>query len=577
MTNVADAQLVHRVALRGEAILTSPRWNKGTAFTLDERKAFGLTGRLPFRVNTLDEQCDRAYDQLEARPEPLRKNTFLQSLKDQNWVLYFALISRHLRELIPIIYTPTEAEAISNYSHLFRRSEGLYLTFPTKDSMEEDFLEQTKGRQIDLIVCSDAEQILGIGDQGVGASFKPISAAKSAIYTLLAGVDPAKTLSVTLDVGTDNDDLLNDRLYVGWPHKRMRGEEYDQFVDRFVQLVRKYHPHSLLHFEDFGVTNAKRLLDKYRDQHAVFNDDVQGTGAVTLACIMSAVGVTKSKLADQRFVVFGAGSAGLGITRQLRDGIVTIDGLDQEEANKKFYLLDRFGLIKESLGAEKIREGIQEFVRPDSEWEGVQANDNGEIGLLEVIKKVKPTVLIGCSTKAGAFTEEIIREMAKGTERPIILPLSNPSKLHEVTPENAMKWTEGKALLATGSPFPPCKLPNGKEYIVAECNNALIYPGLGLGAMLSKARALTDTMIIAGTRRLASLAPALKNPDDALLPDFEDAPGVNYEVAVAVVEQAIEEGSADVDWKKEEVRDKVKAAQWKPLYGTYVYDPNGTT
>ncbi|KAI0354780.1 hypothetical protein OH77DRAFT_1504772 [Trametes cingulata] len=575
MTNIADAQLKHRVALRGEAILTSPRWNKGTAFTIDERKAFGLTGRLPFRVNTLDEQCDRAYDQLEARPEPLRKNTFLQSLKDQNWVLYFALISRHLKELTPIICLFVQAEAISNYSHLFRRSEGLYLTFPTRDSMEEDFLEQTKGRQIDLVVCSDAEQILGIGDQGVGGI--GISAAKSAIYTLLAGVDPAKALSVTLDVGTDNEDLLNDRLYVGWPHKRVRGEEYDHFIDQFVQLVRKYHPHSLLHFEDFGVTNAKRLLDKYRDKHACFNDDVQGTGAVTLACIMSAVGVTKSKLADQRFVIFGAGSAGLGIARQLRDGIVTIDGLDTDEANKKFYLLDKYGLIKESLGAEKIREGLQEFVRADAEWEGVPANDKGEIGLLEVVKKVKPTVLIGCSTRAGAFTEDIVREMAKGTDRPIILPLSNPSKLHEVTPEDAMRWTEGKALIATGSPFPPCKLPNGKEYIVAECNNALIYPGLGFGAMLSKARSLTDTMIIAGTRRLASLSPALKNPDDALLPDFEDAPWVNYEVAVAVVEQAIEEGSAGVEWKRDEVREKVKAAQWKPLYGTYIYDPNGET
>ncbi|KAL7284957.1 hypothetical protein ACG7TL_000046 [Trametes sanguinea] len=531
MTNIADAKLIHRVALRGEAILTSPRWNKGTAFTIDERKAFALTGRLPFRVNTLDEQCDRAYDQLEARKEPLRKNTFLQSLKDQNWVLYYALISRHLKELTPIIYTPTEAEAISNYSHLFRRSEGLYLTFPTADAMEEDFLGQTKGRQIDLIVCSDAEQILGIGDQGVGGI--GISAAKSVIYTLLAGVNPANSLSVTLDVGTDNEDLLRDRLYVGWPHKRVRGQEYDDFVDRFVQLVRKHYPHSLLHFEDFGVTNAKRLLDKYRDKHAVFNDDVQGTGAVTLACIMSAVGVTKSKLADQRFIVFGAGSAGLGIARQIRDGMVTIDGMDKDEANKRFYLLDRFGLIKESLGAEKIREGVQEFVRLDAEWEGVPANDQGEIGLLDVVKKVKPTVLIGCSTKAGAFTEEVVREMAKGCERPIILPLSNP--------------------------------------------NALIYPGLGFGAMLSKARELTDTMIIAGTRRLASLAPALKNPDDALLPDFEEAPEVNYEVAVAVVEQAIEEGGAGVDWKKEEVREKVREAQWKPLYGTYVYDPKGQT
>ncbi|KAI0714626.1 hypothetical protein C8Q76DRAFT_617815 [Earliella scabrosa] len=570
MTDIVDAKLVQRVSLRGDAILTSPRWNKGTAFTLEERKAFGLTGRLPYRVNTLDEQCDRAYDQLVSREEPLRKNTFLQSMKDQNWVLYYALLSRHLTELIPIIYTPTEADAISNYSHLFRRSEGLYLTFPTRDSMEEDFLEETQGRQIDLVVCSDAEQILGIGDQGVG-----IATAKSAIYTLLGGVDPAKALAVTLDVGTDNEDLLNDRLYVGWPQKRVRGAEYDEFVDKFIQLVRKHHPHCLLHFEDFGVSNAKRLLDKYHDTHAVFNDDVQGTGAVTLACIMSAVGVTKSTLADQRFVVFGAGSAGLGITRQLRDGIVSIDGLDKDEANKRFYLVDRYGLIKESLGREKIRDGLQEFVRPDSEWEGVSTNAHGEVELLEVVRKVRPTVLIGCSTRAGAFSEEVVREMAKGTDRPIILPLSNPSKLHEVTPQDATDWTAGKALLATGSPFPPCRQPNGKDYIVAECNNALIYPGLGLGAMLSKARTLTDTMIIAGARRLASLAPALQDPDAALLPDFEDAPQVNCEVAVAVVEQAIEEGSADVDWKKDEVRERVREAQWKPVYGRYIYDPEG--
>ncbi|KAL6307798.1 hypothetical protein BKA93DRAFT_727171 [Sparassis latifolia] len=559
-----------RVALRGEAILTHPRWNKGTAFTRKERKALGLTGRLPDRVNTLDEQCDRAYDQYLSRDAPLRKNTFLQSMRDQNWVLYYSLISRHLREMIPIIYTPTEAEAISNYSHLFRRSEGLYLTFSHQDSMEEDFLEQTRGRHIDLVVCSDAEAILGIGDQGVG-----ISTAKAAIYTLLAGMDPSKTLSVTLDVGTDNKDLLNDRLYVGWPHNRVRGEEYDKFLDKFVQLVRKYHPHSLLHFEDFGVSNAERLLDIYRDQHAVFNDDVQGTGAVTLACVMSAAGVTKSTLADQRIVIYGAGTAGLGIARQLRDGMVTLDDLPREEANKRFYLLDRFGLIKDSLGPDKIREDLREFVRADAEWEDVPTNVRGEIGLLEVVRKLRPTVLIGCSTQAGAFTEEVVKEMAKGTERPIILPLSNPSRLHEVTPQQANDWTNGKALLATGSPFPPCKMPNGKDYVIAECNNALIYPGLGFGAMLAQSRTLTDTMIIAGTRRLASLAPALKDPDDALLPDFGDAPEVNFEVAIAVAEQAIEEGSAGVDWKKEEVRDKVRERQWKPIYGEYVYDPLG--
>ncbi|CAL1694897.1 unnamed protein product [Somion occarium] len=450
---MSQTEPVFRVALRGSALLTDPRWNKGTAFTNEERKVFGLTGRLPYRVNTLDEQIARAYAQLESHKHDLRKNTFLQSMREQNWVLYYSLIGSHLRELIPIIYTPTEAEAIANYSHLFRRSEGLYMTFPDFDSMEEDFLEQVKGRDIDLVVCSDAEAILGIGDQGVGGI--GIATAKSAIYTLLAGMDPSKTLSVTLDVGTDNEDLLNDPLYVGWPHKRIRGEEYDQFIDKFVQLVRKYTPHSLLHFEDFGVTNAYRLLDKYRDQHACFNDDVQGTGAVTLACVMSALGVTKSKLADQRFVIYGAGSAGLGIARQLRDGVATTNNLSIEEANKRFYLLDKFGLIKESLGAEKIRDAVREFTRPDQEWEGVPTNEK------------------------------------------------------------------------------------------------------------------------AGTQRLAELSPALKDPDDALLPDFGDSPAVNLEVAIAVAEQAIEEGSAGVDWKKEEVRGKAKGKQWKPLYGQYEYDPNG--
>lgn len=404
-----------------------------------------------------------------------------------------------------------------------------------------------------------------------------IATAKSAIYTLLSGMDPSKALSVTLDVGTNNEGLLKDRLYVGWRNNRVRGEEYDQFIDKFVQLVRKHFPHSFLHFEDFGVTNAYRLLGKYRDHHAVFNDDVQGTGAVTLATIMSAVGVTKSTLSDQRFVIYGAGSAGLGIARQLRDGIVTIDGLSPEEANKKFFLLDKHGLIISSLGPDKIRDALSDFVRPEDEslWSGAQKNNEGEIGLLEVVKRVKPTVLIGCSTHAGAFTEEVVKAMAEGTERPIILPLSNPSRLHEVKPQDANDWTEGKALIATGSPFPPCKQPNGKEYIVAECNNALIYPGLGFGAMVAKSRSLTDTMIIAGTRRLAALAPALKDPDDALLPDFGDAPEVNLEVAIAVAEQAIEEGSAGVEWRKEEVREKVKEKQWKPIYGKYVYDPEG--
>jgi len=322
------------------------------------------------------------------------------------------------------------------------------------------------------------------------------------------------------------------------------------------------------------VTNAQRLLELYRGKHSVFNDDIQGTGAVTLAAVMSAAGVTKSTLADQRYIIHGAGSAGLGIARQLRDGIVQIDRVPLDKANKQFYLIDKHGLVKESLGG-LIRPAVQEFVRPNEEWEGVPSDDKGEVSLLEVVKKIRPTVLIGCSTQAGAFTETVVREMAKGVDRPIILALSNPSRLAEVDPAKANDWTNGKALLATGSPFPPAKMPNGKDYVIAECNNALIYPGLGFGAVLAKARSLSDGMILAGAQRLASLSPALKDPDDALLPDFAEAPSVNFEIAVAVAEQAISEGIANVEWDDKEVRERAKELQWLPVYEEYMYDENG--
>ncbi|KAG6812425.1 hypothetical protein H0H92_002891 [Tricholoma furcatifolium] len=347
--------------------------------------------------------------------------------------------------------------------------------------MEEDFLEQTKNRNFDFIVCSDGEAILGIGDQGVGGI--GISTAKSVMYTLIGGVDPSRLLSVTLDVGTNNQDLLNDEQYVGWNHKRVRGEEYDRFIDKFVQLVRKYFPYSLLHFEDFGVTNAQRLLKIYRTTHCVFNDDIQGTGAVTLACVMAAVGVTKSKISDQRYIIFGAGSAGMGITQQLRDAIVQLNGLEESEANKLFYLIDKDGLVTDGV-----------------------------------------------------------------TSQLLVPPPSAKSVLVEVDPEDANEWSGGLALLATGSPFPPVTTPSGKE---SECNNALIYPGLGFGTVLVKSPHMTDSMIIAGARRLASLSPVVNDPDGPLLADFADAPRVNFEVAVAVAEQAIIEGMASVNWTRD--------------------------
>ncbi|WVQ84624.1 hypothetical protein IAT38_006779 [Cryptococcus sp. DSM 104549] len=583
-TSAASSKAKTKVGLRGGAILNSPRFNKGSAFSREERHDFGLRGRLPYAVDTLEEQVERAYEQYKARESDVLKNSFLQSMKTQNWTLFYALLHAHLVEMFPIVYTPTEADAIADYSHLFRRSEGLFLSPPEAKSMEDDFLDACEGRELELIVVSDAEAILGIGDQGSGGI--GISSAKAVIYSLVAGIDPARAMAVTLDVGTNNKDLLDDPLYIGYREKRVRGKEYDEFVAKFVGLVKKHQPKCLLHFEDFGVTNAQRLLARYRDEHSIFNDDIQGTGAVTLAAVHAAISVTKTKLSDQRIVIYGAGSAGLGIARQLRDAIPleaseaseSSDSPSDEataEAEKKFWLVDKYGLIKKSLG-DKVREEIDKgFVRDEEDW------GDGETGLLEVVKRVKPTVLIGTSTHAGAFTEEVVKEMCKHVDRPIIFPLSNPTRLCEVNPKDANQWSDGRALMATGSPFPPVDIPHSdKKYIIAECNNALIYPGLGLGTILAKATKMTDKMIIAGARRLASLAPALaeKNPDLALLPEFGDAAEVNFEVALAVLEQAVEEGVAraeGVPEGKEERRKWAEGKRWLPEYVEFEYDENG--
>ncbi|KAG2022245.1 malate dehydrogenase, variant 4 [Coprinopsis cinerea AmutBmut pab1-1] len=480
-----------KIALRGQTLLNSPRFNKGTAFSPRERKALGLTGRIPYHINTLEQQVARAYDQLSTRDTPIRKNTFLASLKDQNWVLYYSLVGKHLRELVPVIYTPTQGDAIANYSHLYRKPEGLFLTYASQHTMEEAFDEATRGREIDLVVVTDSEAILGIGDQGVGGI--GISTAKAAMYTLIGGIDPSRCLPVVLDVGTDNKALLEDPLYVGWVHERVRGEGYDAFVDKFVQLVRKKYPNSLLHFEDFGTNNAYRLLHKYKNSHAAFNDDIQGTGAVTLACLLAAISISShtshttpsvqspqpNRLSAQRIVIFGAGSAGMGIAVQVRDAMLTADGVSRSTANRCFYLVDKDGLLYEggpsssssssstspsaTIENPEWLKARTEFVRPSSEgW-------SGHISLSDLVNAVKPTILIGCSTVPGAFTEEIIRSMASGLvngEKPIVMPLSNPSRLVEAKPEDIMHWTDGRALVATGSPFPDVRMEvEGEERV----------------------------------------------------------------------------------------------------------------
>lgn len=438
-------------ALTGHALLRTPYFNKGTAFTPEERKAFKLQGLLPQHCATLESQVDRAYQQFLSRKDDLAKNTFMTSMKEQNEVLYYKLIQDHIKEMFSIIYTPTEGEAIANFSRLFRRPDGCFLNIDDIDRVDVDVGQFGGAEDIDLVVVSDGEQILGIGDQGVGGIL--ISVAKLVLYTLCAGIHPNRVLPVVLDCGTNNKDLLEDDLYLGLKKQRVTGERYDKFVDTFVTSVKKHYLKAYLHFEDFGLSNARRILDRYTDKIACFNDDVQGTGCVTLAAIYAALHVTKTPMKDLKVVAFGAGTAGTGIADQIRDAIAVEGKVSPEEACKHIWAVDKPGLLlkskKDSLTPAQVA-----YAREDSDWpEGTE-----HVDLLSVIKEVKPHVLIGTSTKSGAFTEEIVKEMANHVERPIIFPLSNPTRLHEAKPQDLLDWTDGKALVATGSPFPPVKV-----------------------------------------------------------------------------------------------------------------------
>ncbi|KAI9862172.1 MAG: NAD-dependent malic enzyme, mitochondrial, partial [Pleopsidium flavum] len=409
-------------------------------------------------------------------------------MKEQNQVLYYRLVQDHLKEMFSIIYTPTEGDAIQNFSRLFRKPEGCFLNVFDQDRIEENLKQWGDPEDIDYIVVSDGEEILGIGDQGVGGIL--ISIAKLVLTTLCAGIHPSRTLPVVLDCGTNNEELLNDELYLGLQRPRVRGKEYDSFVDTFVQSAHKLFPRAYIHFEDFGLPNARRLLDKYRPNIACFNDDVQGTGCVTLAAIMSGLHVSKLKLADMRLVIFGSGTAGTGIADQVRDAIAAESSKSKKDATKQIWCVDKPGLLLKSQG-DSLTHAQRSYARDDDDWKGKE-HDN----LLTVVKEVKPHVLIGTSTRPKTFTEEIVKEMAKHVDRPMIFPLSNPTKLHEADPKDINEWTKGKALITTGSPFPPVEY-NGKKYEVAECNNSTCFPGIGLGTVLSRSRLLSDKMLVA--------------------------------------------------------------------------------
>ncbi|KAL8829614.1 MAG: hypothetical protein Q9191_001920 [Dirinaria sp. TL-2023a] len=547
-------------ALTGSALLSSPYHNKGSAFPPNERYDFKLHGLLPPNVQTLDQQVQRAYEQYTSCRDALAKNTFMTSMKDQNEVLYYRLIQDHLKEMFSIIYTPTEGEAIQNFSRLFRRPEGCYLNIFDKERVEVNLAQWGKAEDIDYIVVTDGEEILGIGDQGVGGIL--ISVAKLVITTLCAGIHPARTLPVVLDCGTDNEQLLNDELYLGLRRPRIRGKDYDELVDTFVQAAHKLYPKAYLHFEDFGLSNARRLLDKYSPQLACFNVDVQGTGCITLAAIMAGMHVNKVDLKDMRLVVFGSGSAGIGIADQVRDAVATESRKTPKEAARQIWCVDKPGLLLESM-SDDLTQGQVPFAREDSGWQGKDHKD-----LLAVVKEVEPHVLIGTSTKPKAFTEAILKEMAKHVERPIILPLSNPTRLHEADPKDVYEWTEGRALIATGSPFPPVEY-KGKKYEVAECNNSTAFPGIGLGVVLCRSRLLSTKMIVAAVKAIASQSPALQDPNKGLVPDVVNVREISVQVAKAVTKEAVEENLATetgIPKDDAELEDWVRQQMWEPKY-----------
>ncbi|KAL4899319.1 hypothetical protein BDW74DRAFT_116420 [Aspergillus multicolor] len=547
---------------KGASLLGNAAFNKGSAHPESERKEFGLHGLLPPNIQTLDEQVERAYQQYKSRPDDLAKNTFMASMKAQNLVLYYKLLQTHLKEMFSVIYTPTEADAIQDYSRLFRKPEGCFLNIRDHDEKEIDeaLANFDTGDEVDYIVVSDGEQILGIGDQGVGAIL--ISSAKLVITTACAGIHPSRQLPVVLDCGTNNEKLLNDELYLGLRQKRVTGEAYDQFVDKFVKAARKRFPNAYIHFEDFGLQNAKRILDKYRSEIPCFNDDIQGTGCVTLAALMAGLHVSDVKLKDVRVVCYGAGSAGTGIADQISDAIATEAGIDKGDALKQIWCIDKQGLLLKSQG-DALTPSQTYFAKEDNEWE-----DKQNIDLLSVIKHVKPHVLIGTSTKPGSFTEEIIREMGKHVNRPIIFPLSNPTRLHEAQPQDITKWTDGKALIATGSPFPPVEY-NGTETEIAECNNSTAFPGIGLGAVLSRTSRLSEKMIVAASKALAAKAPALEDPNKPLLPDVEDVRELSLNVAKAVIQTAVDEGLAQeegIPSDEKDLEDWIRAQMWEAEY-----------
>jgi malate dehydrogenase (oxaloacetate-decarboxylating) len=547
--------------LRGMDLLDTPIWNKGTAFDDHERVIFGLHGLLPPREESLEEQSERAYEAFQPKNTDLERHIYLRQLQDTNETLFYRLMLNHIEEMMPIVYTPTVGIACQQFSHIYRRPRGLFVSYPVRSTIV-DILRNRPNPEVDVIVVTDGERILGLGDQGVGGLGIPIG--KLSLYSLIGGIHPSRTLPIILDVGTNNQPKLNDPEYLGWRHERVSGQEYFDFVDCFVQAVKKELPQTCLQWEDFATRHARPLLERYQNELLTFNDDIQGTAAVVLGAIVGASKVAGKSIKEHQIVFVGAGSAAIGVADYLRDAMVD-EGFSDKEARTHFWVIDKDGLLDSD--RRDLSDEQKIYARSPEEISNWPRNHKGQIGLPEVIGQIDASVLIGLSTVKGVFSEPIVREMAKKTNRPIIFPLSNPTSHSEAEPADLIAWTEGRALVATGSPFAPVTY-HGKTMEIAQCNNVFIFPAVGLGVVGSRARRVTDKMMLAAAKTLGNHSPALQDPIGSLLPRVNSIRDVALDIAYGVGAKAQEEGLAPAS-EPDALRKKLAESQWFPEYVPY--------
>ncbi|MBB1314791.1 MULTISPECIES: NAD-dependent malic enzyme [Aliivibrio] len=544
----------------GPALLSTPLLNKGSAFSTTERKYFNLEGLLPEAIESIEEQTGRAYKQYQSFENDMDKHIYLRNIQDTNETLFYRLVQNHISEMMPIIYTPTVGAACENFSNIYRRGRGLFISYENKNRID-DLLNNAANQNVKVIVVTDGERILGLGDQGIGGMGIPIG--KLALYTACGGISPAHTLPIVLDVGTNNPQRLADPMYMGWRHPRVTGDEYKDFVEEFIQAVQRRWPQALVQFEDFAQKNAMPLLERYKNRICCFNDDIQGTAAVTVGSLLAACKAAGSSLAQQRVTFLGAGSAGCGIAEAIIAQMVS-EGISDAQARSQVYMVDRWGLLQEGMpNLLDFQQRLVQKAENTKEWVSEEPN----YSLVDVMRNAKPTVLIGVSGAPGLFSKEVIQEMHKHCERPIVFPLSNPTSRVEATPNDIIRWTDGQALVATGSPFDPVT-HNGQTYPIAQCNNSFIFPGIGLGVLAIKATRVSDEMLRESSRALSECSPLAINGSGALLPPLEEIHTVSKKIAFAVAKKAIEQGYA-LEITDEALMQKIEQYFWKPVYRRY--------